>query len=237
MSQYAAEPAALTQSSHSKGLRKERSDWKQDPGTLRNVRGADSSNFLSKAVALQQAFRSPPRWRRDMLPPPPVSAAAASDLRTGTCLAVSSSVLIGASFCIKKRALRLAGETGLRAGACLCRTTPCAALKLTCVFCQALEALGTCASRYGGQAWLRVSIRGSQSAPYCSSYVVDTDSLILWFAVALGEAANFAAYAFAPASVVTPLGALSIIVRHVACLCALAALAASLDSCCIPLQT
>ena len=56
-----------------------------------------------------------------MLPPPPVSAAAAaaavSDLRTGTCLAVSSSALIGASFCVKKRALRLAGATGLRAGA------------------------------------------------------------------------------------------------------------------------
>jgi hypothetical protein len=57
-------------------------------------------------------------WR-GMLPPPPVSAAAASDLRTGTCLAVSSSALIGASFCVKKRALRLAGATGLRAGACV----------------------------------------------------------------------------------------------------------------------
>jgi hypothetical protein len=33
--------------------------------------------------------------------------------------------------------------------------------------------------------------------------------------VALGEAANFAAYAFAPAAVVTPLGALSIIVGRV----------------------
>ncbi len=41
---------------------------------------------------------------------------------------------------------------------------------------------------------------------------LDTD---LQCAVALGEAANFAAYAFAPAAVVTPLGALSIIVRRV----------------------
>lgn len=32
------------------------------------------------------------------------------------------------------------------------------------------------------------------------------------FAVGIGEAANFAAYAFAPASLVTPLGALSIVV-------------------------
>ena len=31
----------------------------------------------------------------------------------------------------------------------------------------------------------------------------------------VGEVANFAAYAFAPAILVTPLGALSIIVRHV----------------------
>ena len=33
--------------------------------------------------------------------------------------------------------------------------------------------------------------------------------------VALGEGANFAAYAFAPASLVTPLGALSILVSAV----------------------
>lgn len=33
------------------------------------------------------------------------------------------------------------------------------------------------------------------------------------FAVGAGEAANFAAYAFAPATLVTPLGALSVLVR------------------------
>jgi hypothetical protein len=33
-------------------------------------------------------------------------------------------------------------------------------------------------------------------------------------AVIVGEVANFAAYAFAPAVLVTPLGALSIIVRY-----------------------
>lgn len=31
----------------------------------------------------------------------------------------------------------------------------------------------------------------------------------------LGEAANFAAYAFAPATLVTPLGALSVLIRSV----------------------
>ena len=90
-----------------------------------------------------------------MLPPPPASAAA-SDLRTGTCLAVSSSVLIGASFCVKKRALRLAGATGLRAGASCSVHAPCALLRLPPRLAQALEALGTCASRYGGQAGLGV---------------------------------------------------------------------------------
>lgn len=34
-------------------------------------------------------------------------------------------------------------------------------------------------------------------------------------AVIIGEGANFAAYAYAPAILVTPLGALSIIVRYV----------------------
>lgn len=33
--------------------------------------------------------------------------------------------------------------------------------------------------------------------------------------VGAGEAANFAAYAFAPATLVTPLGALSVLVRYV----------------------
>ena len=32
--------------------------------------------------------------------------------------------------------------------------------------------------------------------------------------MALGEVCNFAAYGFAPASVVTPLGALSVLVRY-----------------------
>ena len=35
----------------------------------------------------------------------------------------------------------------------------------------------------------------------------------LMLAVTLGEFANFAAYAFAPATLVTPLGALSVLVR------------------------
>lgn len=34
------------------------------------------------------------------------------------------------------------------------------------------------------------------------------------FKVGAGEAANFVAYAFAPATLVTPLGALSVLVRY-----------------------
>lgn len=49
------------------------------------------------------------------------------------------------------------------------------------------------------------------------SYLVEP----LWWAgmltMVVGEIANFAAYAFAPAMLVTPLGALSIIVRYPFC--------------------
>lgn len=40
-------------------------------------------------------------------------------------------------------------------------------------------------------------------------------SAFFLLAVGLGEAANFAAYAFAPATLVTPLGALSVLIRSV----------------------
>lgn len=85
----------------------------------------------------------------------------------GLALAISSSIFIGSSFIIKKRGLRVAGSSGLRAGA-------------------------------GGFGYLREPI---------------------WWAgllsMVVGELANFAAYAFAPAVLVTPLGALSIIVSAV----------------------
>jgi len=43
--------------------------------------------------------------------------------------------------------------------------------------------------------------------------ILDRHSDLFCFPVIVGEIANFAAYAFAPAILVTPLGALSIIVR------------------------
>ncbi|XP_061989209.1 probable magnesium transporter NIPA2 isoform X1 [Rosa rugosa] len=85
----------------------------------------------------------------------------------GLTLAVSSSVFIGTSFIIKKKGLKKAGTTGVRAGS-------------------------------GGHTYLYEP---------------------LWWAgmisMIVGEIANFAAYAFAPAILVTPLGALSIIVSAV----------------------
>ncbi|KAJ4766352.1 magnesium transporter NIPA (DUF803) [Rhynchospora pubera] len=90
--------------------------------------------------------------------------ALSSDNVKGLLLALSSSAFIGASFIIKKKGLKKAGESGLAAG-------------------------------NGGYSYLYEP---------------------LWWAgmiaMILGEAANFAAYAFAPAILVTPLGAVSIII-------------------------
>jgi len=85
----------------------------------------------------------------------------------GLVLALSSSFFIGASFIVKKKGLKKAAASGVRAGV-------------------------------GGYSYLYEP---------------------LWWAgmitMIVGEVANFAAYAFAPAILVTPLGALSIIISAV----------------------
>ncbi|KAK6121363.1 hypothetical protein DH2020_044890 [Rehmannia glutinosa] len=90
-----------------------------------------------------------------------------SDNIKGLVLALSSSFFIGGSFIVKKKGLKKAGASGVRAGA-------------------------------GGYSYLYEP---------------------LWWtgmiAMIVGEIANFAAYAFAPAILVTPLGALSIIISAV----------------------
>lgn len=89
----------------------------------------------------------------------------------GLGLAVSSSIFIGSSFIIKKKALKKLAETNTD-----CRQ-------------RASE---------GGYGYLK--------------------EWLWWMGVitmGVGEACNFAAYAFAPASLVTPLGALSVIVTYV----------------------
>eukprot|EP00803_Ostreobium_quekettii_P010476 evm.model.scf_155.3 EVM.evm.TU.scf_155.3 scf_155:38102-43904(-) len=89
------------------------------------------------------------------------------DQVTGLALAVSSSLFIGTSYIIKKKGLRRASATGLRAGA-------------------------------GGFTYLR-----------------DPVWWLGLMTMVVGELANFAAYAFAPAMLVTPLGSLSIIVSAI----------------------
>jgi drug/metabolite transporter (DMT)-like permease len=92
------------------------------------------------------------------------------DFYIGLGLAVSSSIFIGSSFIIKKKALiKLANNYN-----------------------------GAQRASEGGFAYLR--------------------EWLWWLGVVtmgVGEACNFAAYAFAPASLVTPLGALSVLVTYV----------------------
>ncbi|CAI0439439.1 unnamed protein product [Linum tenue] len=90
-----------------------------------------------------------------------------SDNIKGLVLALSSSVFIGASFIVKKKGLKKAGASGVRAGS-------------------------------GGYSYL-----------YEPLWWIGMITMIV------GEIANFAAYAFAPAILVTPLGALSIIISAV----------------------
>ncbi|KAK8923638.1 hypothetical protein KSP39_PZI019223 [Platanthera zijinensis] len=85
----------------------------------------------------------------------------------GFILALSSSFFIGSSYIVKKKGLKKAGASGLRAGS-------------------------------GGFSYLKEPL-----------WWVGMITMIV------GEIANFAAYAFAPAILVTPLGALSIIVSAV----------------------
>ena len=54
--------------------------------------------------------------------------------------------------------------------------------------------------QFGGQGWLQVSGRRSMWA----------DMVVCFHLVIVGEISNFAAYTFAPAILVTPLGALSV---------------------------
>jgi len=110
-------------------------------------------------VASAMAVRSPAEmtstsWREEM----------SSDNVKGLVLALSSSFFIGASFIVKKKGLKKAGASGIRAGV-------------------------------GGYSYL-----------YEPLWWVGMITMIV------GEIANFAAYAFAPALLVTPLGALSIII-------------------------
>ncbi|GJN40497.1 hypothetical protein PR202_gb29718 [Eleusine coracana subsp. coracana] len=122
--------------------------------------------------------------------------AMSSDNAKGLVLAVSSSAFIGASFIVKKMGLRRAADSGVRAGESVrfvLRVGGCLLRRLD------LPAGGWIG--YGGFSYLM--------EPLWWIGMISNDLLCT---VIVGEIANFAAYAFAPAILVTPLGALSIII-------------------------
>ncbi|KAK3013681.1 hypothetical protein RJ639_009164 [Escallonia herrerae] len=100
----------------------------------------------------------------------------------GLVLALSSSIFIGSSFIIKKKGLKKAGATGIRAGS------------------------GGYSYLFEPWWWAGMVTRNSPPKEKAQ------EQKCKWRMTALlPEVANFAAYAFAPAILVTPLGALSII--------------------------
>ncbi|XP_057469726.1 probable magnesium transporter NIPA4 isoform X1 [Actinidia eriantha] len=121
--------------------------------------------------------------------------AMSSDNTKGLILALSSSFFIGASFIVKKKGLKKAGASGVRAGV-------------------------------GGYSYLYEPLwwAGMITSEFILFFHINRqrtklviNSLAMRYvspdsAVIVGEIANFAAYAFAPAILVTPLGALSIII-------------------------
>ena len=144
-----------------------------------------------------------------------------SDNINGLILAVSSSIFIGSSFIIKKKGLKKAGASGVRAGLCPWIQTSVFAILVVNVFLvdyQVKEGMDTCMNHGGGLEWLQVSL--ITNVLKISVWIVlrwerhNECVLVIVILVIVGEVANFAAYAFAPAILVTPLGALSIIFRY-----------------------
>uniref|UniRef100_A0A4W3HB13 NIPA like domain containing 4 n=1 Tax=Callorhinchus milii TaxID=7868 RepID=A0A4W3HB13_CALMI len=130
----------------------------------------------------------------------------------GLSLAIMSSVLIGISIILKKKGLlRLAELGGTRAG----NTSP-----LPLCWCVCVRGGG------GGACSVRVCVCALCVRSVCVTFLLCAGDGghgylrdWMWWAGLLtmggGEAMNFAAYAFAPATVVTPLGALSVLVSAV----------------------
>ncbi|KAA0037014.1 putative magnesium transporter NIPA4 isoform X1 [Cucumis melo var. makuwa] len=107
-----------------------------------------------------------------------------SDNIKGLVLALSSSFFIGASFIVKKKGLKIAGASGVRAG------DECTFFVIPSLF-----------KRFDSD---------ERAGGY--SYLYEPLWWVGMITMVVGEIANFAAYAFAPAILVTPLGALSIII-------------------------
>ncbi|OQU82658.1 hypothetical protein SORBI_3006G281700 [Sorghum bicolor] len=152
----------------------------------------------------------------------------------GLVLALSSSLFIGASFIIKKKGLKKAASSGVRAvsdthvhdTSDLCpksrRLMPC------CISNPLLPLLQEFVSQFSA-SFCTLSLRCLCHLYYQTavlmfhvmtgvggySYLYEPLWWIGMITMIVGEVANFAAYAFAPAILVTPLGALSIIISAV----------------------
>ena len=143
------------------------------------------------------------------------------DHTIGLVLAVSSSIFIGTSFIIKKRGLRMAASKGIRAGAHSYQPSACFLLHPFKLLLQLSmrcwltgEACSTIVEAPSNPRLIPSSdCLGKSEGAGGFSYLMEP----VWWAgllsMIVGEAANFAAYAFTPAILVTPLGALSIIIR------------------------
>ncbi|RVW38549.1 putative magnesium transporter NIPA6 [Vitis vinifera] len=111
-----------------------------------------------------------------------------SDNTRGLILAMASSAFIGSSFILKKKGLKRAADSGTRAGA------------------QSGLLIGSIMSIRNTSVYLGVG---------GYTYLLEP----LWWAgmvlMIVGEVANFVAYVYAPAVLVTPLGALSIIISAI----------------------
>ncbi|KAG6751119.1 hypothetical protein POTOM_045637 [Populus tomentosa] len=147
----------------------------------------------------------------------------------GLVLALSSSFFIGASFIVKKKGLKKAGASGLRADVVLYASLQdigVHSFKKADVKCESIwkdkVAFQSCCFLLTDQgllwiAWI-VSICGLLRPFFVGAggyaYLYEPLWWIGMITMIVGEIANFAAYAFAPAILVTPLGALSIIIRQ-----------------------
>ncbi|KHN45455.1 Magnesium transporter NIPA2 [Glycine soja] len=128
-------------------------------------------------MATSSSSSSTSSWREGM----------SSDNIKGLCLALSSSFFIGASFIVKKKGLKKAGASGIRAGS------------------------GGYSYLYEPLWWVGMITMIVGEIANFAAYAF-APAILVTPLVIVGEIANFAAYAFAPAILVTPLGALSIII-------------------------
>ncbi|KAL6501283.1 hypothetical protein OROHE_024930 [Orobanche hederae] len=135
-----------------------------------------------------------------------------SDNIKGLVLALSSSVFIGASFIVKKKGLKKAGASGVRADFRQYVISHRFPVKTNTEndFCKIVQSyeLGI-DSMMSNQLFKALEGAGGYSYLYEPLWWTGMITMIV------GEIANFAAYAFAPAILVTPLGALSIIISAV----------------------